>query len=326
MELLLIFAAIIVIVIIFSVGKAKTNTEIEEKIVHVKKNYVYEEKKYVPSEDEKKSIFDRYYAEFKDFDISTLDFIIETGKKSSYHDYTEDDKMKFKAQKTLIEEKRKVEQTRRIQKQLQNVKSNINLVEYMKKDYCPVNEIDNIVRSINFNLLNTSGESRINNFLELKNNMSTKQFYEIVLRGCHCDDIEEISFNYKCLSDGNFEIERKYKENGSEYNSIWTGGIISKQDVDFDNAYKKEKVDLTESVKLYSKIIESESTPMITYINASERISIILGKQKMYETDYFFLSNIYNIIRESSKNNDFGFFNPTIISKRLEKAENKIKK
>jgi hypothetical protein len=281
---------------------------------------------YKATEEEKKSIFNKYYEEFKNFDISTLNHFIESGKKSSYEEYTDDDKMKFKAQRTLIEEKRKVEELRRIQNQLQTVKINQNLVESINENYNNVNEIDKIVRSINFNLLYSTEKTKIDNLLELKGSMTTKQFYEIVFRGNYCNDIEEVSFNYKCLPDGMFEIERKYKENGSEYNSIWTGNLISKQDIDFNFAYKKENLDLNEAIKLYSNIIESESTPMITYIKTAERISIILGKQKMYETDYYLLSNIYNVISESCKNTDFGFFNPAIISTRLEKAEKKLDK
>lgn len=332
---------IIFFVIVIAIIKGNLKSKPEEKRDYKKDNSISQreyipsenkstmgsfEKKYEDLEKEKKLAFEKYYAEFKDFKISTLEFLIESGKKSSYEDYTEDDKIKFKAQKTLIEEKRKDEELLRIQNQLQSVKINQNLVESINKNYNTVNEIDKIVRSINFKFLNYSEKSKIINFLELKNSMSTKQFYETVFRGYHCDDIEEISFNYKCLPDGSFEIYRKYKENGSEYNSTWTGNIISKQDIDLNNAYKKEKDELDAAVKIYSKIIESESTPIATYINTAERISIILGKQKSHEIDYYFLSNIYNVIRESSKNNDFGFFNPTIISKRLEKAENKIKK
>jgi len=156
--------------------------------------------------------------------------------------------------------------------------------------------------------------------------MSTKKFNEIFFNEYNSDDYKELSFNYKYMSDGKFEIERKFKENDSEGSSIWSGSAITKEYIDYCSAKEKEKSLLLDAISLYVKIIESESTPITTYINTAERISIILGKQKLYETDYYFLSNVFNSICESIKTDNFGFFNIEIFSERLARAEKKINK
>ena len=157
--------------------------------------------------------------------------------------------------------------------------------------------------------------------------MSTKQFYETLFKGSSFShEVKELSFDHKHLPDGKFEIIVGYSEYGSEYRLSWRGHLITKEDIKFRKAIDIEKTDINEAIKLYKNIIESESTPIITYINASERISIILGKEKLYETDYYFLKNAYEIITKSSEKSDFGWFNSTIITKRLERAHKKFDK
>lgn len=61
------------------------------------------------SDDEngKKELFAKYLEEYKDHSIEELEQLIETNKKEDYNDYTLDDKQKWRAMKTIIEEKSK---------------------------------------------------------------------------------------------------------------------------------------------------------------------------------------------------------------------------
>lgn len=335
MWIIILITIVVFLFNVFRKSDSKTISEIDKnKPVQTFKDNVnmYNPKKYVNSDDykkiaeEKEMLYNKYYAEYKNFDISTIEMQLELGYKSTYEEYTEDDKMKFKAQKTLISEKREKENLLKIKNQILSLKLNPNLVEYINGNYIPINEVDSMVRSIRYTIFKNDEKTIVNRFIELKNSMDTKKFNEIVFRQYNYDDFEELSFNYQYMSDGTFEIERKFKENGSEGSSKWCGSVITREDIDYFRAKEKEKTLLLDAISLYVKIIESETTPINRYISTAYRISIILGKQKLYETDYYFLSNVYKTICESIKSDNFGIFDFSIISERLEKADKKLNK
>ena len=58
-------------------------------------------------EKEKKQTFEKYLEEYKDYSVDQLEALIIENKKENYSDYTLDDKQKFRAMKTLIENKLK---------------------------------------------------------------------------------------------------------------------------------------------------------------------------------------------------------------------------
>lgn len=93
MVILVLIIIIIIVIVVFS--KKNTETINSNIFDDIDRNI----------ELEKKRLFEEYYSKYKNYEISTLEDMIEFGRKNSYKDYTLDDKMKFKACKTLIREK-----------------------------------------------------------------------------------------------------------------------------------------------------------------------------------------------------------------------------
>jgi len=101
-----IFITVIGIVIIVAIANANKKSTPPPS---VKKNYsntirkdMYREN--IEDEELKNNLFKNFYEEYKHYSIIDLEILIERGRKSQYNDYSLEDKMKFKAQKTLIEE------------------------------------------------------------------------------------------------------------------------------------------------------------------------------------------------------------------------------
>lgn len=238
----IIIIAVVVFVFIVFPKKKKQNSDIIRRVEMM----------------EKEQHFKTYYEKFKNNSISQLNDQIELNKKDNYEDYSVEDKMKFKAQKTLIAQKLKEEWNSKINNTINSTKVNSNLLDNIQNDYKPVSEIDSIVRSIKLPTLVNSYEHASN--------------------------------------------------------------------IDLYQVKQKEVINQIDAVSDYSDIISSENLTILTCVNVAKRISIILGKEKLHSTNYFFLAKVWLAISEFHNMGNKINVDVYEIAERLIKAEKKLSK
>jgi hypothetical protein len=92
----ILFVIIVIVIIVAIANSSKGNVKTPQNNSWFEEN----ERKHRNYHD---SLFEQYLEEYKDLTLEDIKWKIKWGKKDSYDDYTDDDKMRFRALKTIQE-------------------------------------------------------------------------------------------------------------------------------------------------------------------------------------------------------------------------------